>query len=76
MSNYKAASKSYTSKQLAEYLFEDRFANHTIHIKQNQYDKLVSDFVESCTTNLTKTEIVTILENVEYGLEPEIKYDK
>jgi hypothetical protein len=76
MPDYKTISKSYTKQQLAEFLFEDRFANHTMHIKQTTYDLLVNDFVKSCTNNLTKAELLAILKDIEYPLVPEPQYDK
>ncbi len=76
MPDYKTLSKTYTKQQLAEFLFEDIFANHTMHIKQTTYDHLSNDFVKSCNNYLTKTELLDILKDIDYPLTPEPQYDK
>ena len=76
MPDYKTISKSYTKQQLAEFLFEDRFANHTMHIKQTTYDQLYNVFVKTCNNYLTKTELLDILKDIDYPLTPEPQYDK
>jgi len=67
----KALQNSWTKRQLATFIYEELHTDVLSHIVDKKYEALAKDISMAYITTLTKTEMVVMLDNLDFRLEPE-----
>ncbi len=70
-SNLKALQDSWTKQQLAEFIYEELHTAALSHIIDSKYEALAKDIGIAYIKTLTKKEMIVMLFNLNFKLEPE-----
>ena len=69
--NLKALQDSWSKQQLAEFIYEELHTAPLSHIVDTKYEVLAKDISISYIKTLTKKEMIVMLFNLNFNLEPE-----
>jgi hypothetical protein len=70
-SKLKAINLSWTKRQLATFIYEELHTDVLSHIVDKKYEALAKEISMAYITTLSKTEMVVMLDNLDFKLEPE-----
>jgi|TARA_R110002051_G_scaffold2654_5_gene14199 hypothetical protein len=67
----KAIQDSWTKRQLATFIYEELHTDALNHVVDTKYEALAHGISVAYAKTLTKTEMITMLDNLDFNLEPE-----
>ena len=70
-SKLKALQDSWTKQQLAEFIYEELHTAPLSHINYTKYETLAKEICKTYVLSLTKKEMIVMLFNLDFKLEPE-----